>query len=221
MPGAARGQRQHYCDSGSGSFARANAHGAAECRDSFPHSQKPKASAARSSLAGEPNPVILISALGLSRTNMPRYSRRTIKPCPASSCNSRLMRLRSSSCACTRRRDSSKTSGTASATACIGVRPFIGDRRDTTAPRGQRECGSGTSRPGGQRLTLWLRQPAFYQASTRQCQLKTQKNQNGKMLDARGCPPYQIQSKGCCAISPQGSLMARRWSPFFPACPLD
>src|SRR5947208_172978 len=59
MPGAARGQRQHYCDSGSGSFARANAHGAAECRDSFPHSQKPKASAARSSLAGEPNPVIL------------------------------------------------------------------------------------------------------------------------------------------------------------------
>src|SRR5207244_1013365 len=329
MPGAARGQRQHYCDSGSGSFARANAHGAAECRDSFPHSQKPKASAARSSFAGEPNPVILNtqysrtvidfkanyeilcprmlrhivqrllhrtvqrnlnfmvqftkshrqnqsrshtcalaelarlftnrrhnpnsssmrgdsrammrrkspmvrssmlmassifirnSGLGLSLTNVPRYSRRTIKPGPASSCNSRLMRLRSSSCACTRRRDSSKTSGTASATACIGVRPFIGDRRDTTAPRGQRECGSGTSRPGGQRLTLWLRQPAFYQASTRQCQLKTQKNQNGKMLNARGCLPYQIQSKGCCAISPQGSLMARLWSPFFPACPLD
>src|SRR5436309_14931409 len=59
MPGAARGHRQHYCDSGSGSFARANAHGAAECRDSFPHSQKPKASSARSSLAGEPNAVIL------------------------------------------------------------------------------------------------------------------------------------------------------------------
>src|SRR6266567_7038371 len=99
--------------------------------------------------------------------------------------------------------------------------PLSGIYETLRAPQGQRECGSGTSRPGGQRLTLWLRQLAFYQAFTRQCQLKTQKNQNGKMLDARGCLPYQIQSKGCCAISPQGSLMARLWSPFFPACPLD
>src|SRR5207302_10156605 len=95
------------------------------------------------------------------------------------------------------------------------------DRWHSCVLRAMDECGGATSRAGGMRLSLGLGQQASYDGTPRQCQLKTQKNQNGKMLDARGCLPYQIQSKGCCAISPQGSLMARLWSPFFPACPLD
>src|SRR6266699_263316 len=88
MPGRARGQRQHYVKPGWGSFARSNAHGAAKRRDSFPHSQKPKASAARSSLAGESDPVILntpqrptvLDSKANYKVLRPRMFRHIVKP---------------------------------------------------------------------------------------------------------------------------------------------